>query len=92
MVTQSFVLGIRAAAPALVALLLGTVVVAIIGRTLPQMNVMAIGFSLNAVLALASIAFTLGTAAWLFQNYVPTALETLLEALHVPLRSSLLSP
>ena len=88
MVTQSFVLGIRAAAPALVALLLGTVVVAIIGRTLPQMNVMAIGFSLNAVLSLMSIAFTLGAAAWLFQNQVPAALETLLESLHASLRSS----
>src|SRR5262249_40795100 len=43
LVSQSFQLGVRVAAPAMVALLLATVVLGLISRTLPQLNVMALG-------------------------------------------------
>ena len=52
-VTQSFALGIRAAAPLLIALLLSTLVLGLISRTLPQINVIAVGFGLNSLLTLA---------------------------------------
>ena len=54
--TQSFALGIRAAAPLLIALFLSTLVLGLISRTLPQINIIAVGFGLNSLLTLAMIA------------------------------------
>ena len=56
LMTQSFALGIRAAAPLLIALLLSTIVLGLISRTLPQINIIAVGFGLNSLLTLAMTA------------------------------------
>lgn len=66
--TQAFALGIRAAAPLLTALLLANLVLGLISRTLPQINVIAVGFSLNALLAMGLLFLTVGAAAWTFQE------------------------
>jgi flagellar biosynthetic protein FliR len=91
LITQSFSLGIRAAAPAVAALLLATVALGLIGRTLPQLNVMALGFGLNAMLAMAVLGLTLGTAAWAFHAEVESALQLLLDALQTPAHPDLLT-
>jgi flagellar biosynthetic protein FliR len=65
---QSFALGIRAAAPLLVALLLATLVLGLISRTLPQINVIAVGFGVNSLLTLGMLFLTLGIVAWTFQE------------------------
>lgn len=65
---QAFALGIRAAAPLLTALLLANLVLGLISRTLPQINVIAVGFSLNAMLAMGLLFLTVGAAAWTFQD------------------------
>lgn len=91
LVGQSFALGIRAAAPALTALLLATLILGLIGRTLPQLNILTLGFGMNALLAFAALGLTLGAAAWAFQDQVEPSLETILEALKTPLRSEWLS-
>jgi len=78
---QSFGLGIRAGAPAMVALLLATLVLGLIGRTLPQLNVMALGFSFNSLVTLFTLSVTLGTAAYVLQDHVEPTLESLLDAL-----------
>ena len=91
LVTQSFSLAIRAAAPAITALLLATIALGLISRTLPQLNIMAVGFGLNAMLAFAALGLTLGAAAWAFQDQVEPALETILEALRTPARPEWLS-
>ena len=44
---QSFRLGVQAAMPAMVAMLLATLVLGLISRTLPQLNVMNLGFGIN---------------------------------------------
>jgi flagellar biosynthetic protein FliR len=90
LVTQSFSLAIRAAAPIVTALLLATLVMGLISRTVPQLNVLMLGFGLNAFLTLAVLSLTLGAAAWAFQDQVEPALETILEALKAPLRRELL--
>ena len=84
LVTQSFALGIRAAAPMTVALLLATLVIGLIGRTLPQLNVMSWGFGLNSLTLYGSLMLTLGGAVWVFQDQVEPALESLLQALAAP--------
>jgi flagellar biosynthetic protein FliR len=79
---QSFVLGIRAAAPAMVALLMAVLVMGLISRTLPQLNIIAVGFSLNTMIMLATLAVTLGTMVWVFQDQVEPTIETVKEVLY----------
>jgi flagellar biosynthetic protein FliR len=66
--SQSFALGIRAGAPILAALLLSNIVLGLISRTLPQINVIAVGFGLNSLLTLGMLLLTIGTVAWTFQD------------------------
>ncbi len=81
LVAQSFMLGIRAAMPLVVALLLSTLVLGLISRTLPQLNILMVGFGMNAMLTFAILGATLGTAIWAFQSQIEPALETVLDAL-----------
>jgi flagellar biosynthetic protein FliR len=78
LVGQSFSLGVRAAAPAVTALLLATLILGLVGRTLPQANILSIGFGLNAMLAFAALGLTLGVAVWAFQDQIEPAIETIL--------------
>jgi flagellar biosynthetic protein FliR len=77
----SFSLGVRAAAPALVALLLANLILGLISRTLPQLNVMALGFGINILVVLAVMAASLGAIVWLFQDASWDTMETMREAL-----------
>lgn len=79
--TQSFALGIRAAAPLLVALLLATIVLGLISRTLPQINIIAVGFGLNSLLTMALLILSIGAVAWTFQGPVPDILLELQQAI-----------
>lgn len=81
--TQSFVLGIRAAAPVMAALLVSTLVLGLITRTLPQINIIAVGFSLNALLTLAGVFMSLGAIAWTFQEQTAATLRLLTESLGI---------
>jgi flagellar biosynthetic protein FliR len=75
--SQSFVLAVRAAAPVVIALLLSTLVLGLISRTAPQLNILAVGFNLNALVTIAVLALTLGGAAWVFQQHIDTAVQSL---------------
>ncbi|QDU55302.1 flagellar biosynthetic protein FliR [Aeoliella mucimassa] len=79
LLTQSFHLGIRASAPLLIALFLSTLLLGLISRTLPQINVLAVGFGLNSMLTIGLILMSLGTVAWTFQEPIADALLTLQE-------------
>lgn len=83
LLAESFVLGIRAAAPLLTALLLATLVTALISRTLPQLNVLAIGFGINALVTFGVLALSLGAAAWVFQGQLESAVQALVDAFRV---------
>ena len=88
---MSFSLGIRVAAPVVTALLLATLVLGLIGRTLPQLNVMALGFGLNSLLAFAALGVTFGAAAWVFQGQIEPTMKTIFDALKTPLRMEWMS-
>lgn len=92
LVGQSFALGVRAAAPAVTALLLATLILGFIGRTLPQVNILAVGFGLNSLVAFAAIALALGTAAWALEDQIQPALEILFDAVKTPLKMEWFSP
>lgn len=78
---QSFVFGIRAAAPLMISLFLATVVMGLISRTLPQLNIIVVGFSLNSLLTLAMLMLSVGGVAWTFERPVVDVLQQLQEAL-----------
>lgn len=88
---QSFELGVRAGLPVATALLLSTLVMGLISRTLPQLNILMVGFGMNSMLTFGTLALSLGAIVWVFQQQLDPAIETLMEALHVPLRTGLLS-
>jgi flagellar biosynthetic protein FliR len=77
--TQSFALGIRAGAPILTALLLSNIVLGLISRTLPQINVIAVGFGLNSLLTLAMLFLTIGAVAWTFQEPTVDVMRQIVE-------------
>src|SRR5690606_40465510 len=74
LMTQSFQLGIRAAAPMMIALLLATLVLGLVSRTLPQINVIAVGFGLNSLVTIGGLMLTMGIIAWAFQDPIVGAL------------------
>ena len=80
LLAAGFELGLRAAAPMLVALLLATVVLGLVSRTLPQINTMVVGFGLNAMLTLGVMTASVGAAAWTFQAPLAATIESVVEA------------
>jgi flagellar biosynthetic protein FliR len=79
--TQSLALGIRAGAPIMAALLLATLVLGLVTRTLPQINIIAVGFSLNALLTLGGMFLMVGTIAWTLQEHSDESVQMILDAL-----------
>lgn len=80
--SQSFLLGIRAAAPAMTALLLATLLLGLIGRTMPQINILAVGFGVNSMLTLGTLFVSLGAIAWAFPQQTTTTIELLRDAIY----------
>ena len=87
LLTQSFELGMRAAMPVVVAILLSTLVMGLISRTMPQLNILMVGFGMNSLLTFGTMSLSLGTAVWVFQDEVEPVIRLLMEGLCVPFRS-----
>ena len=83
LLSQSFELGVRAAAPAMTALLLATLLLGLVSRTLPQLNAMQIGFGINSFVTLGMLSLSMGTVAWLFQEQIDPALKLLVSSLAI---------
>lgn len=79
--SQSFAAGFRAGAPCLLALLLAVLITAIVSRTLPQLNVLVLGFNLNAAVLIGGLAVSLGATAWVFQEEFASVLAAVSESL-----------
>ena len=86
LIAQSFHVAIRAAAPVVTAVLLATLVLGLISRTLPQLNVMVVGFGLNAMITFGVMFLSLGATLLVFQDQIVPTLQILFQTLHVPLR------
>ncbi len=69
--------GLRVAAPVIAALLLSNLITGLISRTLPQINVLAIGLSINALAMLVVLSITIGSAGLIFREELATAAERL---------------
>ncbi len=73
--SSSFLTGLRAAAPVMVSLLLAVLIIGLISRTLPQLNTINLGFSLNTMVLLGTLAFSIGSAVWIFQDETHEAID-----------------
>jgi flagellar biosynthetic protein FliR len=80
--THSFHIGIRASAPVMVALFLAVLVVALISRTLPQLNAVAIGLNFNALVVPLIVAVAIGSAAITFQDSLTGVLQQLRDVMN----------
>jgi flagellar biosynthetic protein FliR len=73
----SFVLGVQLAAPPIIALLLTSVAIGFLARTVPQLNVMSIGFSIKVFVALAVLAGTLPLASSVLEDGFAVVFESM---------------
>ena len=78
---QSFVLLLRAVAPAVAALLIATIVVGMISRSYPQLNMFQFGIGSNLVIMLLAIFLTLGGSMWLFMDDLQMAVQVVQDSL-----------
>lgn len=76
LVTHTLSVGIRAAAPLALALLLSNVVAGLVARTLPQFNILAVGFNLNALVLLMALFVSIGSAGWVYQSELGVWLDS----------------
>jgi flagellar biosynthetic protein FliR len=79
LMSHAFALSVRASAAAMTALLISTLILGLIGRTLPQLQIMTLGLGLSWLVTLVALALSLGTAAWIFQEQIKPVLGRLLQ-------------
>jgi|GEM_PF-371472 flagellar biosynthetic protein FliR len=82
-VTASLVAGLQAGAPLVVALLLSNLVTGLISRTLPQLNVLIVGFHLNALVLLSILFVSIGSVGLVYQQHLEAAWDRLVANLLV---------
>lgn len=75
--TAGMLAGIQVAAPVVAALLLTNLVTGLISRTMPQINVLAVGLSINALALLVVTAITIGSVGLIFQDELNRAANRL---------------
>ena len=85
LIAESFHVAVRAAAPVLTAVLLATLVLGLISRTLPQLNIMVIGFGLNAMITFGVFCVSLGASLLVFHDEIVPTLQALLRVFGPPL-------
>jgi flagellar biosynthetic protein FliR len=88
--SMSFNLSLRIAAPVLMATLVSMFVMGLLGKTLPQLNLMSVGFGINSMVMFVVFAMTLGTGMWCFQEQIGGVFEVLFAGLHTTIDNGLL--
>ena len=78
---QSFELTIRAIAPAIATLLIATILVGFLSRTLPQLNLIQVGLSSNMAIMITAIFLTLGGCVWLVVDDVERSSQFIVRSL-----------
>lgn len=73
----AFLIGVRMAAPIMTALLISMLILGLISRTLPQLNILAIGFNLNTMVLMSTLAVSMGAIVWVFQDQVQSTIDGL---------------
>ncbi len=66
--THAFTTGLQLAAPMMLALLLAVVIMGLLSRTLPQLNILALGFSVNATVVVGALLLSIGVLVRVFHE------------------------
>ncbi len=81
LLTAVYGIGLRLAAPVLITLLVVTLVLGFLSRTIPQLNILSVGFVVRVVVALLVAGFTLSAGRELMIDSVCSVLEALRQTL-----------
>jgi flagellar biosynthetic protein FliR len=76
LLSDAYLLAIRFAAPALVAVFLAAVSMSFIARALPQLNMMSVGFPVQISTATLVLVISLGSACLAFQRSLAQAMQS----------------
>ncbi len=68
LLTASMVLGLQSVMPILAALFVSNLVAGVLGRIMPQFNVLLLSSGLNSLLLMASVLLGVGTAVWALED------------------------
>jgi len=82
--TAAFVAGIRIAGPAMIALFLAAITLAVLSRAMPQLNILTVGFTIKVILALGVAWLALSFCEGLFLQVVVDGLDTVRAAFQLP--------
>jgi flagellar biosynthesis protein FliR len=82
--TAAFIAGIRIAGPAMIALFLAAISLAVLSRAMPQLNILSIGFTVNVILALGVAWLALSFCEGVLLQFVADGLESVRAAFHLP--------
>ncbi len=77
LLSDAYLLAIRFAAPALVAVFLASVSMSFIARTIPQLNIISVGFPVQISTATLVLIISLGSVCLAFQTSLGRALQSL---------------
>lgn len=75
MLTAAFILGIRVAGPVLIALFLTAIALGFVSRTMPQFNILSVGFTMRILLSLAVAGMALVSCQELMIHAIWDGLE-----------------
>jgi flagellar biosynthetic protein FliR len=78
----SFNLSLRVAAPVMISVLVALLVMGLLSKTLPQLNLMSVGFGINSMIMLLVFSLSIGAGIWCFQERVSDVLELIFHGLH----------
>lgn len=81
MLSASFILAVRIAAPVLIALFLSGVAMAFLSRTMPQLNILTVGFGVRGLVATGTAGLALATCEELFSTALFQAIDAVRESL-----------
>jgi len=82
----SFSLAFRVAAPVMIGVLISMLVIGLLGRTLPQLNLMSIGFSVNAIVTFGILFLSIGGVVYCFQDQILDVFSVVLQALQTDVK------
>ncbi len=70
LLTQSLLLGLQAVLPLLLTLLVSNLLAGVLGRLMPQLNVLVMSSGLNVLLAMAAMLIATGSVAWALDGHL----------------------
>lgn len=84
LLTAAFIMGVRIAGPVVIALFLTETAVGFVSRTVPQLNIMTIGFGIRLLVTLGVAAISFQASEGLFVDAIWDGLATIRESFGVP--------